>query len=113
MSHPVPSSTEQSEHETLIRLSFYPDSQRKDWLSNGTRDIVATGMSYDETDKMSIASRNAEQKFVQRDGHELQEIGPGQGRLPSSSIASRVSQGRSSGEVVGLSEDDYPSRVPI
>ncbi|CAK0907565.1 unnamed protein product [Prorocentrum cordatum] len=30
MSRPEPSTTQQSEHETLILLSSYPDSQRKD-----------------------------------------------------------------------------------
>eukprot|EP00959_Pyramimonas_sp_CCMP1952_P393301 8240780-Pyramimonas_sp.AAC.1 len=49
MSPPVSSTTEQSKHETLIPLSSYPDSQRKDWLSAETRDQAATGMSYDET----------------------------------------------------------------
>eukprot|EP00959_Pyramimonas_sp_CCMP1952_P059784 1248825-Pyramimonas_sp.AAC.1 len=45
MSHPAPSTTEQSEHETLIPLSSHPNSQRKDWLSAETRDIVAAGLS--------------------------------------------------------------------
>eukprot|EP00959_Pyramimonas_sp_CCMP1952_P396059 8298440-Pyramimonas_sp.AAC.1 len=31
MSHPVSSTTEQSQHETLIPLASYPDSQRKDY----------------------------------------------------------------------------------
>eukprot|EP00959_Pyramimonas_sp_CCMP1952_P177516 3710883-Pyramimonas_sp.AAC.1 len=44
MSRPVPSTTEQSEHETLIPLSYYPDSQRKDWLSAESRDIADKGL---------------------------------------------------------------------
>eukprot|EP00959_Pyramimonas_sp_CCMP1952_P174118 3638303-Pyramimonas_sp.AAC.1 len=32
MSHPVSSTTEQSQHETLILLTSYPDSQRKDYF---------------------------------------------------------------------------------
>eukprot|EP00959_Pyramimonas_sp_CCMP1952_P043390 907452-Pyramimonas_sp.AAC.1 len=51
-----------SEREILIPLSSYPDSQRKDLLSAEARDIVATGLSYDETDEMPVASRNAEQQ---------------------------------------------------
>eukprot|EP00959_Pyramimonas_sp_CCMP1952_P259124 5417254-Pyramimonas_sp.AAC.1 len=62
-------------------LSSYPASQRKDWPSADSRDIVdaglnqpgnwssdeprdlvATGMSYDETDEMPVTSRNAEQQ---------------------------------------------------
>eukprot|EP00959_Pyramimonas_sp_CCMP1952_P365252 7649096-Pyramimonas_sp.AAC.1 len=50
MSLPESSTTEQREHEPLIPLSSYPDSQRKDWLSAEARDQVATGMSHDETD---------------------------------------------------------------
>eukprot|EP00959_Pyramimonas_sp_CCMP1952_P258389 5401068-Pyramimonas_sp.AAC.1 len=62
---------------------------------------------------MSVTSQNAEQQVVQQDGHDLQESGPGQGRLPSSSIASRVPRGRSSEEVVEMSEDGSPSGVPM
>eukprot|EP00959_Pyramimonas_sp_CCMP1952_P281808 5890256-Pyramimonas_sp.AAC.1 len=62
---------------------------------------------------MSVTSRNAEQQVVQRDGHDLQECGPGQGRPPSSSIATRVSRGGSSEEVVEMTEDGSPSRAPI
>eukprot|EP00959_Pyramimonas_sp_CCMP1952_P159412 3334206-Pyramimonas_sp.AAC.1 len=36
MSHPVSSTTGQSQHETLIPLSSYPDSQRKDLFGRGT-----------------------------------------------------------------------------
>eukprot|EP00959_Pyramimonas_sp_CCMP1952_P286072 5981856-Pyramimonas_sp.AAC.1 len=32
MAHPVSSTTEQSQRETLIPLSFYPVSQRKDFI---------------------------------------------------------------------------------
>eukprot|EP00959_Pyramimonas_sp_CCMP1952_P201401 4211768-Pyramimonas_sp.AAC.1 len=73
MSHPVSSLPEQSEHETLILLASYPGSQRKDWLSAETRDLVdagsshpkarisdepldlvAAGMSCDKTDDVSV-----------------------------------------------------------
>eukprot|EP00959_Pyramimonas_sp_CCMP1952_P182848 3823590-Pyramimonas_sp.AAC.1 len=69
-------------------------------------------MSYDKTDDMSVTSRNAEQQVVQHDGHDAQESGPEQGRPPSSSIAIRVSRGRSNEEVVEMSEDGSPSGVP-
>eukprot|EP00959_Pyramimonas_sp_CCMP1952_P386593 8102152-Pyramimonas_sp.AAC.1 len=62
---------------------------------------------------MSVTSRNVEQQVVQHDGHDLQESGPGQGRLPSSSAATRVSRGTSCEEVVEMSEDGSPSGVPI
>eukprot|EP00959_Pyramimonas_sp_CCMP1952_P394227 8260391-Pyramimonas_sp.AAC.1 len=132
MSHAVPSLAEQSEQEILIPVSSYPDSQRKDWLSAESRDIVgaglyqpeawssddprdsvAAGMSYDKTDEMSVTSRSAEQHVVQHDGRDPQESGPGQGRLPSSSAAFRVSRGRSTEEAVETSEDGSPSGVPI
>eukprot|EP00959_Pyramimonas_sp_CCMP1952_P301587 6309831-Pyramimonas_sp.AAC.1 len=45
MSHSAPFTTEQSEHETLIPLSSYPDSQRKDWFAAEGRGIVVTGLS--------------------------------------------------------------------
>eukprot|EP00959_Pyramimonas_sp_CCMP1952_P287170 6005606-Pyramimonas_sp.AAC.1 len=60
---------------------------------------------------MSVTSRSAEQHIVQHDGHDPQESGPGQGRLPSSSTATRVSRGRNTEDE--MSEDGSPSGVPI
>eukprot|EP00959_Pyramimonas_sp_CCMP1952_P114878 2401659-Pyramimonas_sp.AAC.1 len=81
MSHPVPSLPDQSEHEILIPLSSYPESQRKDWLSAEARDSVdagpssteedssavprdsvAAGKSYDKTDIVSNVSRGADRR---------------------------------------------------
>eukprot|EP00959_Pyramimonas_sp_CCMP1952_P090427 1892865-Pyramimonas_sp.AAC.1 len=101
MSHPVPSPTEQrkdwlsAESSDIVEAGSY---QPEAWSSDEPRDSLAAGMSYDKTYEMSVTSRNAEQQVVQHDGHDLQESGPGQGRLPSSSIATRVSRGRSSEE---------------
>eukprot|EP00959_Pyramimonas_sp_CCMP1952_P373103 7813766-Pyramimonas_sp.AAC.1 len=97
MSHPVSSTTEQSQHETLIPLASYPDSQRKGWLSAETRDQVATGMKYDETAELPVGSQVAS-----RDGQEHQDSGPGKGRLLSSSNTTRISRGRGKGEVIDL-----------
>eukprot|EP00959_Pyramimonas_sp_CCMP1952_P397799 8335048-Pyramimonas_sp.AAC.1 len=63
MSHPVSSTSEQSQAETLIPLTSSPDSQRKAWLSTGARDQVATGVSFDETAEWPVGSQ-----VVQRDG---------------------------------------------
>eukprot|EP00959_Pyramimonas_sp_CCMP1952_P406694 8524033-Pyramimonas_sp.AAC.1 len=49
MPRPKPSTTERIDHETLVPLTSYPDSQRKDWLSAEARDQVARGLSYVET----------------------------------------------------------------
>eukprot|EP00959_Pyramimonas_sp_CCMP1952_P458069 9476020-Pyramimonas_sp.AAC.1 len=134
MSHPVPSLPEQSEHEILIPLAPYPDSQKKDWLSAEPRDVVeagsyqpeagtsdepcdlvAAGMSYDKTDDISVTSRSADHCVVQRDGHDINERGPGQGRIPPSNIAiaTRVSRGKSAEGVVEMSVDVSPSGTPI
>eukprot|EP00959_Pyramimonas_sp_CCMP1952_P433200 9071488-Pyramimonas_sp.AAC.1 len=63
MSHPMPSTTKRSKHETLIPLASYPDSQRKHWLSAEARDQVAIGMSYDETAELPVILHD-----VHRDG---------------------------------------------
>eukprot|EP00959_Pyramimonas_sp_CCMP1952_P349973 7332700-Pyramimonas_sp.AAC.1 len=47
MSHPVSSTTEHSQHETLIPLASYPDSQRKYWLSaEAIQELVFGGAAF-------------------------------------------------------------------
>eukprot|EP00959_Pyramimonas_sp_CCMP1952_P140891 2948866-Pyramimonas_sp.AAC.1 len=58
MSHPASALPEQSEHEILIPLSSYPDSQREDWLSAETRDTVDAG-PLDTKEDLSVAPRNS------------------------------------------------------
>eukprot|EP00959_Pyramimonas_sp_CCMP1952_P309793 6482666-Pyramimonas_sp.AAC.1 len=60
-------------------------------------------MSCDKTDDVSVASRSAGQFVVQHDGHDINESGPDQGRIPPSNIATRASRGRSTEGVVEMS----------
>eukprot|EP00959_Pyramimonas_sp_CCMP1952_P036695 767776-Pyramimonas_sp.AAC.1 len=60
-------------------------------------------MSYDETAELPVGSQ-----VVQHDGQEPQDGGPGRGRLPSFSIATRVSRGRSRGAVIDCQEMIFP-----
>eukprot|EP00959_Pyramimonas_sp_CCMP1952_P196529 4109019-Pyramimonas_sp.AAC.1 len=62
---------------------------------------------------MSVTSRSADHCVVHHDGHDINESGPGQGRIPSSNVAIRVSRGRSTERVVEMSVDVSPSGIPI
>eukprot|EP00959_Pyramimonas_sp_CCMP1952_P325922 6822083-Pyramimonas_sp.AAC.1 len=70
-------------------------------------------MSCDKTDDVSVVSRSADQCVAQHDGHDIDESGPGQGRIPPSSVATRASRGRSTEGAVEMSVDVSPSGSPI
>eukprot|EP00959_Pyramimonas_sp_CCMP1952_P382732 8019799-Pyramimonas_sp.AAC.1 len=90
---PKTSTTERIDHETLVPLTSYPDSQGKDWLSAEARDQVARGLSYDEKAELPAILHH-----VHQDGQDQQDSGPGEGRsLPSSNL-SRVYHGGVDGE---------------
>eukprot|EP00959_Pyramimonas_sp_CCMP1952_P435688 9123685-Pyramimonas_sp.AAC.1 len=132
MSHPVHALPEQNEHEILIPLSSYPDSQRKDGLSAETRDSVdagpldtkedlpvvlrdsvAAGESYDKTNIVPNISRSADGRVVQHDGHDADRDGPIQDQIPPSYIATRVVRGRSIEGITEMSADVSPEGAPI
>eukprot|EP00959_Pyramimonas_sp_CCMP1952_P373767 7827738-Pyramimonas_sp.AAC.1 len=57
MAHPASALPVQSNHEILIPVSSYPDSQRKEWLSAETRDSVDAG-PLDTKENLSVVPRD-------------------------------------------------------